>query len=422
MRNTSNITCPKCGAEVPLTEALSHRIREELATEFNKERQEHNAALAQREAGLEQLKQKLEQRAKSLEETVAGRLGAERVKLLAHAAQTAEQKVSVEMTDLRGQVEDQKSKLKQAQQAELNLLREKRGIEQARETLALDVARQLDGERAQIAEKARQQAIEAERLKLNDKENVIKDLQFQIAALKQRAEQGSVQLQGETLELSLQEGLREAFPYDEIVEVKKGERGADLIQRVRTNQGMECGSILWEAKRAKNWGGNWPAKLKEDQREAKAELAVLVTTSLPEGVRGIGQLDGVWVCEPLFACVLGAALRQGLISTAVERSQESGRADKMAQMYRYVCSVEFRQQIDGIVESFIALQEQIASEQRAFARQWKERGQHLSNAINHTARLYGSIQGIAGRAALPQIQTLELPAASDTSESEQEAA
>src|SRR5438552_3360135 len=121
----------------------------------------------------------------------------------------------------------------------------------------------------------------------------------------------------------------------------------------------------------------------------------------------MAQVDGVWVCEPLIACALGAALRQGLISTAVERSHKSGRADKMGQLYQYLCSVKFRQQIEGIVESFIALQEQLASEQRAFARQWKERERHLSRAIEHTAKLYGSIQGIAGRAALPEIQILE---------------
>src|SRR5207245_64852 len=142
-----------------------------------------------------------------------------------------------------------------------------------------------------------------------EKELLIKGLQEQIAALKQRAEQGSMQLQGESLEVTLEEDLRQKFPYDEIVAVKNGEREADALQRVRTNAGMECGTILWEAKRAKNWVPNWLEKLKEDQRAAKAELAVLVVTCPPAGVRGIGQMDGVWVCEPAYACALGAALR-----------------------------------------------------------------------------------------------------------------
>jgi hypothetical protein len=181
-------------------------------------------------------------------------------------------------------------------------------------------------------------------------------------------------------------------------------------QLVRTNAGLDCGTILWEAKRAKNWAATWTEKLKEDQREAKAELAVLVTTCAPPGLRGFGPHDSVWVCEPPFACALAMALRQGLVSIAVQRTQESGRADKMTQLYNYLCSVEFRQHIEGVVESFVGLQAQLAAEQRVFARQWKEREQQITKAIQHTAGLYGSIQGIAGRASLPEIQSLQLPA------------
>jgi hypothetical protein len=253
--------------------------------------------------------------------------------------------------------------------------------------------------------------LETERLKLAEKEEVIKGLQTQIEALRQRAEQGSMQLQGETLEVTVESDLRTAFPFDEIVEVKKGERGADVLQRVRTNIGMNCGAILWETKRARNWSAGWIEKLKEDQREAKAELAALVTTCPPQGLRGIGLMDGVWICEPAFACALAAALRQGLVSTAVQRAQETGRAEKMAQLYDYLCGVEFRQHVEGIVDSFVALKEQLEAERRAFARQWKEREQQITKAIQHTAMLYGGIQGVAGRTALPEIRALQLPGA-----------
>jgi hypothetical protein len=209
--------------------------------------------------------------------------------------------------------------------------------------------------------------------------------------------------------------LRNTFRFDEIAEVKKGQRGADVQQRVRTSNGLDCGAILWETKRAKNWSTDWPEKLKEDQREAKADLAVIVTTCPPEGVRGIGQMDGVWVCEPAFALGLGAALRQGLLSTAAQRLQQANRADKMAMLYDHLCSVEFRQHVEAIVESFLGLKEQLDSERRVFARQWKEREQQLEKAITHTAMLYGGVQGIAGREALPEIRTLRL----DIGESEQ---
>jgi hypothetical protein len=414
MNNTANITCPKCGAEIPLTEAIAHRLREQLAAELEQKRKEQSAALAQREANLAKAEGELNQRAKAVDEQVAKQLEVERKELAADAARKAEEKVSVELKALRSRLEEQRTQLKNAQEAELQLLKQKGELEEARERLRLDLARQLNEERGNIAEKARKQAIEAERLKLAEKEEVIKGLQTQIDALQKRAEQGSTQLQGETLEVALENELRQTFPYDEIVEIKKGERGADVLQRVRTNAGLECGGVLWEAKRARNWAAPWVSKLKEDQRAAKAELAVLVTTTPPPGIRGIGELDGVWVCEPAFACALAAALRQGLVSTAVQRTQETGRADKMAQLYHYLCSVEFRQHIEGVVESFVALKDQLGAEQRAFARQWKEREQQIAKAIQHTAMLYGGVQGIAGRAALPEIQSLSLPAGETT--------
>ena len=410
MNAMQNITCPKCGAEFPLTEAVGQRVREQLAAEFAQQRQQQNAALADRERKLEAQATQLTAREQTLAQTVTRHLEAERQKLTATAARQAQEAVSLELADLRSQVAQQGSKLQDAQAAELELRRQKRELEDARQNLDLELARRLDAERGQIADSVRQQTVEAERLKQAEKDLLIKGLQDQIASLKQRAEQGSMQLQGDTLEVTLEQDLRQSFPADAMVQVKNGERGADLQQEVRTNQGLRCGSILWEAKRAKNWSAGWVQKLKEDQRQAKAEVAVLVLTRAPERVRGIGQVDGVWVCEPVFACALAAALRQGLVTVSVQRAQDSGRLEKTAQLYEYLCGVEFRQHIEGIVESFKGLREQLGAEQRAFARQWKEREQHLGKALQHTAMLYGSIQGIAGRETLPSVQTLELPA------------
>ncbi|MCX8092229.1 MAG: DUF2130 domain-containing protein [Verrucomicrobiae bacterium] len=370
--NDTTITCPKCGAEIPLTQAVAHRLREQLEADFQR------------------------------------RLAQERKKLQAEAARAAEAKVSLELKDLRNQLAERDARLKEAQQAELQLRKEKRALEDARKNFELDLQRRLDAERKKIVEDAARQAAEAERLKLADKDKVIADLQKQIAELQQRAQQGSVQLQGETLEITLEADLRAAFPFDEIAEVKKGQRGADITQRVRTNAGLDCGLILWEAKRARNWSADWPEKLREDQREAGADLAVIVTTCPPEGVRGIGQHDGVWVCEPGLAVALAAALRQGLVNTAVQRVQEVNRADKAQVLYAHLCSVEFRQHIEAVVEAFKGLQDQLEAEQRAFARQWKEREQQLRKAITHTAMLYGGIQGIVGREALPEIKSLAL--------------
>lgn len=407
--NDTNITCPKCGAEIALSEAVSHRLRSELEADFEKQRNELNVAVTAREQKLRAEQEALEARAGQVSGEVTRLLEMERRKLTGEAVHQAEAKLGTQLKDLQAQVGEQQSRLKEAQEAELNLRRKQRELEESKNNLELEMTRKLDTERQKIADDARHQAVEAERLRLADKDNVIRGLQEQIGALQQRAEQGSMQLQGDTLELQLENSLRVAFPYDEIVEVKTGLRGADVTQHVRTNTGFDCGTILWEAKRAKNWSADWPEKLKADQREARAELAVIVTTCPPEGLRGIGQCDGVWVCEPPFAPALAAALRQGLTSTAAQRLQQTDRTDKMAALYDHLCSVAFRQHVEALVEAFVGLQEQLGAEQRAFARQWKEREQQLQKAITHTAMLYGGIQGIAGREALPEIRTLQLP-------------
>ncbi|MBE0542228.1 MAG: DUF2130 domain-containing protein [Verrucomicrobia bacterium] len=408
--NTNIITCPKCKAEIPLTDAMAHQVREQMEKEFAARQRKLVESIEVREKTVADQAKSVAEAQRTVERQVADQLADERKKLQAEAQAEAKQGLSVEMQDLRNQLEDRQNKLAESQNAELELRKQQRQLEERGKELELEVARKLDEERNKIADHARQQGADAERLKVADKDNLIKGLQDQIAQLQQRAEQGSMQLQGETLELDLEQQLRANFLFDVVAEIKKGQRGADVSQCVRLNNGTDCGDILWEAKRAKKWSADWPAKLKEDQREAKAALAAIVTTCPPEGLRGIGQVDGVWVCEPAFVVGLAAALRQGLISTAIQRVQQVNRADKMAMLYDHLCSVAFRQHIEAVVESFLGLKEQLDAEKRAFARQWKEREQQLEKAITHTAMLYGGVQGIAGREALPEIKTLQLEA------------
>lgn len=394
---------------MPLTEAVSARLRESLAAEFEAERKAMQAAIAQREGKLAAEREEIERRSKALQAEVAKQLDSERRKILDQAERQARERLGGQMTELQQQLADKQAKLATAQQAELELRKKQRELEEAKAAFDLDVARKLDEERKKIADSARQQAAEGERLRLAEKEQMIKGLQEKIADLQRRAEQGSMQLQGETLEVELEAELRRFFPQDEITEIKKGQRGADICQRVRTNAGLECGTILWEAKRADNWSNTWTEKLREDQREMRAELAVIVSTKMPANLRGMAQHEGVWVCELPFAVALATALRQGLTGIAMQRLQETNRADKTARLYDYLCGVEFRHHVEALVESFIGLQEQLAAEQRAFQKQWKEREQQLMKALQHTAMLYGGIQGIAGREALPEIKRLALP-------------
>jgi hypothetical protein len=405
----STITCPNCKSDIPLGEAVAHRLREELAADFEKERQRLTQGISEREAKIASERKAIEERSRAVADEISRGLDVERAKLRDAALREAAEQSALAMKDLQAQLESQQKRLAEAQGAELELRIKQRELAEAKDAMELNMARKLDEERQRISEEARVKAAEAEQLKIADKDNKIRDLQEQIGALQKRAEQGSMQSQGETLEIALENTLRTAFPFDEIIEVKKGQRGADIIHRVRTNTGVDCGTILWEAKRAANWSADWPTKLKDDQREAKADLAVIVTTCPPAGLRGIGQVDGIWACETPFAIAIATALRQGLVATANLRLQQTNSADKMAMLYEHLCSVPFRQNIEAIVESFKGLKDQLDAEKRAFAKQWKEREFQLEKAITHTAALYGGIQGIAGREALPEIRSLALP-------------
>lgn len=362
------------------------------------------AELAKEKAALQQAKEDFDSDMRRTLET-------ERAKIAGDAAKKEQEKSSVELQDLNNRLAEQTETIKAAKKTELNLLQEKIKLEQAKEDLALEVQRKLSEERKKIADDARKQGAEQERLAIADKDNIIRQLQEKISELKQSAEQGSMQAQGETLELEIENSLSEAFPHDEIVEVKKGQQGADIIHRVRTRQGSECGTIVWEAKRAKSWSSKWVKKLKDDQREEKADIAVLVTTCPPDGVSTIDLHEGIWVCEPPFAMALATALRQGLIHATTQRVQQENRADKMSQIYDHLCSIEFRQTIESIVDSFLGLKRQLDAEKTAMAKQWKERETQLTKAATGMAGLYGGIQGIAGREALPEIKSLSLPGA-----------
>lgn len=403
------ITCPRCAHEFPLTEAVAQRLRGELSREFEERRLKSETAFAERERVLRERQSALEDKTRALDDEVTRRLAAERQRLRSDIEKQEREKLGVEFRDLQNQLGEHRLKLDTAQRTELELRQRQRTLEEQARQLELEMARRLDAERTAIAEKARAQSAEEHRLKLSEKEQLIAGLQHQIEALKQRAEQGSMQLQGEVLELELEQNLRTEFITDAIEPVAKGVRGADVLQRVRTGAGFECGAILWETKRTKHWAREWPGKLKEDQREARADLAVLVSRTLPEGLHGFGHHEGVWVCDFAAALPLALALRQGLVQAAVSRQAQAGRQGKMEQLYEYLSGLEFRQSIEAIVEAFVAMQGDLEAERRAMEKLWSKREKTIRQVIGHTAALYGGVQGIVGQAALPEIKSLALP-------------
>jgi hypothetical protein len=212
------------------------------------------------------------------------------------------------------------------------------------------------------------------------------------------------------LELHLEDALKGAFPFDSIEPVAKGARGADVLQGIRNELGETCGSILWEAKTAKNWSDVWVQKLKDDQREAKADLSVIVAVSLPRDVAHVGEVDGIWVTDVQSSVGLATVLRQGLIQLAHARKALIGKNTKMEAIYNYLSGPEFRQRVEAIVGSFASMQDDLSQEKRATERAWAKREKQISRVIENTAQMYGHLQGMIG-ASLPDIKVLELPPA-----------
>ncbi|MEM6277276.1 MAG: DUF2130 domain-containing protein [Pseudomonadota bacterium] len=373
-----SLTCPSCGHEIELTEQLAGPLLAE------RER-EHREALAAQKAEVE---------------------------AAARVAAAAEQADAVAALQARNA--QQEERLKAAREKERAALAREEALRDREAELEIEVARQIAQERKAQEEKLRAQITaqmadrqaekdEAAELKLREQAEQMESLKRQIEVLKQKSEKGSQQLQGEALEVALEERLGRAFPADEIAPVGKGVRGADCLQVV-----SGAGAIIWETKRTQNWSRDWPGKLKDDQRREGAEVAVLVSVVLPDGVESFGEYEGVWVASPRFAVALASVLRQGLLATAQAARRKEGQAEKTELLYEYLTGTGFRQRVETLAESYDAMRRTLDQERRALQRSWAAREQQIMKMMDATAGMYGDIQGIAG-ASLPEIEAFALP-------------
>ncbi|MBX9916028.1 MAG: DUF2130 domain-containing protein [Nitrosomonas sp.] len=409
------IHCPNCATEIKLTESLAAPLIQATRQEYESKLAQKEADVSKREATLKAQQKSLEDAQKNIDEQVASKLKAERALIAADEARKARLAIatdldakSKELAELQEILQQRNNKLEEAQKAQADLIRKQRELDDAKRELDLTVEKRVQESITLVRQKARQEAEDGLRLKVSEKEEQIASMQRQIEELKRRADQGSQQLQGEVLELELETTLRLKFPLDSIEPVAKGEFGGDVLQRVMGPSGQWCGAILWESKRTKNWSDGWLAKLRGDQRIAKAEIAVLVSSTLPKDIETFGQIDGVWITEPRLALPLVIALRQSLIEIANTRQTQEGQETKMELVYQYLTGPRFKHRIEAIVEKFSDMQADLDRERKAMTRLWAKREMQIQGVIESTVGMYGDLQGIAGR-ALPAIEGLELP-------------
>ena len=401
------INCPHCKQEIPLTEALSRQMRETVQREFEGTARKKEEEIQQKTQALARREQEVESARKSVDEQIALKLKVESAKLEKEAQRKAQELSAVEMKDLRNQVEEKARKLHEAQTLELDLRKQQRQLEEDKKNFELDLARKLDEERQGIREQVKRSFDDEHRIKEEAKEKQIADMRRQIDDLKRKAEQGSQLAQGELLELNLETILRTNFPYDQIEPVPKGVNGADVLQKVFTQNGQCCGTIIWESKRTKAWSDGWIAKLKEDQRAVKAEIAALMSSVVPKEVTNIGNISGVWVTNTVSVVGLAMALRANLTQVAAMKLSNVGKQEKMDVLYAYLSGTEFRQRVEAIVEHFGQMQQDLEKEKRAMTMLWSKRQKQIEQVIHNTAGMYGDMQAIMG-ASLPQIKSLDL--------------
>lgn len=391
-----NIRCPSCGALIPITETLEQQLTEHVPRELEATVAQKEQAVRQREHALKEKEDALRRAAGQVDQQVQERLAHERAQLLAEATQKAQESLAVEFRDLQTQLREKHEQPQQAQETELSLRKRERELEDGKRSLELDVAKRIDEEKRKIEEETANRLIEERRLKDLEKEKQIHDMRQQIEELKRKAEQGSEQLQGEVLELELEAFLKAEFPLDDIQPAPKDMRGADVLQRIYSRAGEPCGAIIWESKRTKNWSEGRIEKLKDDQREARADIAVLVSDSLPKDIRNVALRKGVRVTNDASILGITTALRLLLTQVAVTRRAAVGKNEKVEGLFQYLTGPEFRQRVEAILETFTAMKRDLDEEKRAYASRRAKREKHIERVLTNTAGLYGDLQGLIG--------------------------
>ena len=416
------ITCPNCKTEIKLTESLAAPLIESTRLEFEERLAQKDADFNKRETSLREREATLAKAKEAIDDQVAEKLKHERTKIAAEENKKAklalagdiEQKTK-EISELNEVLKERDVKLAEAQKAQAEVIRKERELSDAKRELELTVEKRVQEGLTATREQARKETEEQMKFKVMEKEQTISAMQKQIEELKRKAEQGSQQLQGEVQELELEALLAAKFPRDTIDPVPKGEFGGDVLQRVHGPLG-QAGTILWESKRTKNWSDGWLAKLREDQRTAKAEVAVLVTHALPKDVETFALIDGVWITHPRAMFPVAVMLRHTLIEVSSARQAGEGQQTKMEMIYQYLTGPRFRHRVEAIVEAFSSMQEDLDKEKKAITKQWAKREEQIGRVMQSTVGMYGDLQGIAGK-SLQEIEGLSFPALEDGSAS-----
>lgn len=400
-QESSNIKCPNCGTQIDVNAVLYQQLQSQAEKDF-----EHkNAMLSREKIKLDKRQSEIEQ---SIEKGVSEKLIRERSAIEKRMREQITEEKSGELESLKEQLKEKIGEAKELNRIKAEFLKLTREKEELRDKIQLESEEKYNKQLEEARQRLLQETETRSNLKIAEKENVIQQLKKQLTEAQQKADQGSMQLQGEVAELELEKDLRNRYPDDDITEVSKGANGADLLIGVRTPQQRKAGTIAIEIKRTKNFSNNWIPKLKEDQRNHRAEIAVLVTEAMPADMPHFGLREGVWVCGFREVQQLLFVLRDSLLRYHEIKSAGENKTDKMSNLYDYLTGPEFNLQIRTIVESFTRMKTNLDQEKKAMMRLWKEREKAIDLVGQCTSEMFGSFRAIAG-SSVKGIDALNLP-------------
>lgn len=402
------IKCPNCGHSFDVEEALAGKVEEhfkkvyelkiaEQAKRFNAEKEK----LEQAEKAFEEKK---ERENEIFAEKLQQKLEQEKLKIEQATKESFEEKLKLQNEEL----EKRKAENKSLREKEVALLRKEAELKEQQENLKLQTEKELLERQKEIEDKARLKERESFELEKIKWEKQFGDQAKLIEEMKRKAEQGSMQMQGEVQEIALENLLARLYPFDTIEEVGKGIRGADVIQTVINSAQQVCGKIVYESKRTKAFQNDWIDKLKQDQIICKADISVIVTETMPGDMDRFGEKDGVWICGFHEVKSLSFVLREMLVKTHSVKSAQENKGDKMELLYTYLTGSEFKQNIQRIIENYDSMLNQLNAEKKAMNKIWSQREKQIWVVQENISALFGSIKGIGGN-AIDAIDVLELP-------------
>lgn len=406
------IKCPKCNFEISIDDALSHQLEEKIRQELEEKQKQKDLEFEEKEKILNEKEQKLETAKKDIvnivNNQVEQKLKTEKLEIEKKAKEEASKEKSDEIASYKKILDDKNKKISELTEGQIKLMEDKEKFEEEKRTFTLDMKKKEEEITNKVKEEVSKETTEKHQFEMAEIKKQLEDARKMNADLDQKLKQGSQQNQGEVLELELEEILKREFPSDEIMPVAKGVNGADITHKIIDKFGQACGTIIWETKRAKNWVDGWIPKLKDDQRNQKAEIAVLISTVLPKEITNFSVKDGVWVSDFASAIGLASALRSGLLNVYAVKQASVGKNEKMEILYHYLSGIEFKQKIEAIVESFTAMKTDLDREKRAMTKIWETRDKQINRVVDNTVKMYGDLTGLMGK-ALPKIELLELP-------------